>query len=82
MPLSAGDKLGLTRSLRPVGEGGMGEVYKARDSRLNRIVAIKVSKEQFTDRFGARGATGRIAESPVYLPALRCGAELPGVRIH
>jgi len=29
----------------------MGEVYKARDTRLDRIVAIKVSKEKFSDRF-------------------------------
>ncbi len=51
MPLSAGDKLGPYEILAPIGAGGMGEVYQARDTRLNRIVAIKVSKDQFTDRF-------------------------------
>jgi tetratricopeptide (TPR) repeat protein/predicted Ser/Thr protein kinase len=51
MLLSAGDKLGPYEILAPIGAGGMGEVYRARDTRLNRLVAIKVSKEQFTDRF-------------------------------
>jgi Tol biopolymer transport system component/predicted Ser/Thr protein kinase len=51
MPLSAGDKLGPYEIVAPVGAGGMGEVYKARDTRLDRIVAVKVSKEQFTQRF-------------------------------
>ena len=42
MPLSAGDKLGLYEILAPLGAGGMGEVYRARDSKLQRDVAIKV----------------------------------------
>jgi eukaryotic-like serine/threonine-protein kinase len=41
MPLSVGDKLGPYEILAPIGAGGMGEVWKARDTRLNRIVAIK-----------------------------------------
>ena len=51
MPLSVGDKLGPYEILAPIGKGGMGEVWKARDSRLDRIVAIKVSNEKFSERF-------------------------------
>jgi serine/threonine protein kinase len=51
MPLSAGDKLGPYEILTPIGAGGMGDVYRARDMRLDRIVAIKVSKDQFSERF-------------------------------
>src|ERR1700675_2981026 len=51
MPLQSGDKLGPYEILAPIGAGGMGEVYRALDPRLNRDVAIKVSAQQFSDRF-------------------------------
>ena len=51
MPVSAGDKLGPYEILALVGKGGMGKVYRARDPRLNRDVAIKVSAAQFSERF-------------------------------
>src|ERR1041385_9168776 len=51
MSLSSGEKLGPYEIVELIGKGGMGEVYRARDSRLNRDVAIKVSAQQFSDRF-------------------------------
>ena len=42
MPLSAGTRLGPYEIISAIGEGGMGEVYRARDTKLNRDVAIKV----------------------------------------
>src|ERR1700758_4601844 len=51
MSLAAGSKLGPYEILAPIGKGGMGEVYQAHDPRMGRDVAIKVSAEQFSDRF-------------------------------
>ena len=48
MALSAGRRLGPYEIVAPLGVGGMGEVYRARDRKLNRDVALKVLPEPFT----------------------------------
>jgi serine/threonine protein kinase len=51
MLLSTGERVGSYEIIAPLGAGGMGEVYKATDTRLDRTVAIKVSKTEFSQRF-------------------------------
>ena len=48
MPLAPGARLGAYEVLAPLGAGGMGEVYRARDTRLRREVAVKVLPESVT----------------------------------
>jgi eukaryotic-like serine/threonine-protein kinase len=51
MTFEPGARLGPYEILAPIGAGGMGDVFRARDTRLDRIVAIKTSKMEFSERF-------------------------------
>jgi serine/threonine protein kinase len=64
--LSAGERLGPFEVLSSIGAGGMGEVYRARDTKLGREVAIKVLPEDFADdpERHALEATHRAIASP------------------
>src|SRR6266567_5633515 len=50
MTVSPGTRLGPYEVIARIGKGGMGEIYKARDTRLDRTVAIKVVQERFSER--------------------------------
>src|SRR5215510_10804399 len=64
MALSAGTRLGPYEILVLIGEGGMGEVWKGRDTRLDRTVAIKLVKEQFSNRFEREARTISMLNHP------------------
>jgi eukaryotic-like serine/threonine-protein kinase len=49
--LKKGSRLGPYEILSRIGAGGMGTVYRAQDTRLDRAVAVKISTEQYSDRF-------------------------------
>ena len=51
MSLAIDEKLGPYEIVALIGTGGMGEVYRATDTRLHREVAVKISAERFSDRF-------------------------------
>ena len=57
MPLTPGNRLGHYKIVAFIGAGGMGEVYRARDPRVQRDVAIKISWQQFSERFEREART-------------------------
>lgn len=63
MALPSGAKLGPYEILSPIGAGGMGEVYRARDTRLDRIVAIKILPEHLSSNIEARQRFDREARA-------------------
>ena len=77
MPLSAGVTLGPYEIRSLIGVGGMGEVYKARDTRLDRTVALKLLPAEFAiGRIGGSGSRPRRARSrrsaSAHLHVVRC----------
>ena len=77
MTLTPGTRLGPYEITAPLGEGGMGEVYRARDTKLNRDVAIKVLPAAFADdaerlaRFKREAEDARLAEPSEHRADLR-----------
>src|ERR671930_345052 len=69
MASEAHQTFGPYEVLSVLGEGGMGKVYKARDTRLDRIVALKTSHAQFSDRF-AREARATAALNHPHIATL------------
>ena len=66
MPLAVGARLGPYEIVGPLDAGGMGEVYRARDGRLGRDVAIKVLAADLTDlQRRRRDSSGNGTSSPV-----------------
>ena len=63
MALASGTKLGSYEILSPLGAGGMGEVYRARDTRLDRTVAIKILPAALAEQPEARSRFEREART-------------------
>ena len=67
MPLTSGSRLGPYEIVAPLGAGGMGEVYTARDTRLDRTVAVKVLPAHASSDADARARFEREARAVAVL---------------
>jgi serine/threonine protein kinase/formylglycine-generating enzyme required for sulfatase activity/cephalosporin-C deacetylase-like acetyl esterase len=72
---AAGTQLGQYRIEAALGAGGMGEVFRARDSRLNRTVAIKISQRRFTGRFKSEARAVAALNHPNIVQIYELGSE-------
>ncbi len=63
MTLTSGTRLGPYEVLAPIGAGGMGEVYRARDTRLDRTVAVKILPSHLSENPEARQRFDREART-------------------
>ncbi len=75
MSLKSGTQLGTYEILSPIGAGGMGEVYRARDTKLGREVAIKVLPEGFADEL-VKLVCFQLARSAARLDRVPSGEEV------
>ena len=76
--LAAGARLGPYCIENKLGEGGMGEVFRAVDTRLGRAVAIKIAKEEFSERFEREARAIAALNHPNICTLYDVGPELPG----
>jgi serine/threonine protein kinase len=80
MPVGAGSHLGPYEIISAIGAGGMGEVYRARDSRLNRTIAVKVlapnlsGNPEYRQRFEREARTVAALSHPHICPVYDIGA--------
>jgi serine/threonine protein kinase len=63
-----GERLGPYEILAPLGSGGKGEVFSARDTRLERTVAMKITQARFADRFEREARTISALNQPGCTP--------------
>ena len=83
MPLPTGASIGPFTIEAPIGAGGMGEVYRARDTRLNRLVAIKIIPEALVsnplarDRFQREARAASALNHPNICTIFEVGTDPP-----
>ena len=84
MPLNAGDRLGPYEIQASLGAGGMGEVYRAHDARLDRTIAVKVlapalsGNPEYRQRFEREARTVAALSHPNICPVYDSGAHVGG----